>query len=367
MSNLPIMRPKMPRTEQLLTYLEQIDQNRVYTNFGPLSVALEDRLARHYGLDEGMITAVANATLGLSLALSAVGAKPGALCIMPAWTFVASAHAAVGVGLTPYFMDVSAETWSLEPSTVEAEIAQARIAVGAVMPVAPFGRPIDIAAWDAFRLRTGIPVVVDAAAGFDSLIPGIAPAVVSLHATKVLGTGEGGLVISTDQSVVERVRGASNFGFCGTREASVPATNAKMSEYHAALGHAALDEWTECRAQWMRAAGRYRALFQQSPQVRLQDGFGREWVSSTCVLHSDSSSIIRIGAALASAGIETRHWWGKGAHTHPATSHFPRNPLRATENLAASTIALPLHRDLARSEIERVAEIVIAASREPLS
>ena len=74
-------------------------------------------------------------------------------------------------------------------------IAQAPAPVGAVMPVVPFGCPIDVAAWDRFRASTEIPVVIDAAAGFDALVPGAVPAVVSLHATKVLGAGEGGFVV----------------------------------------------------------------------------------------------------------------------------------------------------------------------------
>src|SRR5262249_19336682 len=154
--------------------------------------------------------------------------------------------------------------------------------VGAVMPVAPFGRPIDGARWDAFRADTGVPVVIDAAAGFDSLIPGPTPAVVSLHATKVLGTGEGGFVVSTDAALVRRVRIASNFGIDPNRQSVIAATNAKMSEYHAAVGHAALDEWSGTRSEWTAVAGAYRNAVGGSNLVRFQGGFGEAWVSSTC-------------------------------------------------------------------------------------
>jgi dTDP-4-amino-4,6-dideoxygalactose transaminase len=74
--------------------------------------------------------------------------------------------------------------------------------VSAVTPVAPFGQPLDIAAWEGFRARTELPVVIDAAAGFDSLVPGETPAVVTRHATKVIGIGEGGFVTSTDPSII---------------------------------------------------------------------------------------------------------------------------------------------------------------------
>jgi dTDP-4-amino-4,6-dideoxygalactose transaminase len=201
MPSLPIMRPKLPTSDRLMDYLRRIDASRFYTNFGPLALELEERLAAFYGFSPGTVTTVANATLGLALTLHALGAKRGTLCAMPAWTFVASAHAVVNAGLIPYFIDVDAQSWSLDPAAVADEIARAPAPVGAVMPVAPFGLPVDIAAWDAFHADTGVPVVIDAAAGFSSLKPGAAPAVVSLHATKVLGSGEGGFVICSDPSL----------------------------------------------------------------------------------------------------------------------------------------------------------------------
>jgi dTDP-4-amino-4,6-dideoxygalactose transaminase len=361
MRGIPIMRPKLPVAERVVGYLRRIDASRFYTNFGPLACALEDRLADHYGLEAGTVTTVANGTLGLALALAAQGAKPGTLCAMPAWTFVASVHAAVNAGLVPYFIDVDPDDWLLDPAAVVDQLAGAPGPVGAVMPVAPFGRPVDVAAWDAFRARTGLPVVIDAAAGFDSLIPGATPAVVSLHATKVLGTGEGGLVVCADPMLVRSVRTASNFGFYGSREAAVAATNAKMSEYHAAVGHAALDEWSETRAQWMAVAGAYRHALDGSNRVGFQDGFGETWVSSTCVLRAADSGARRIEQALAAAGIETRDWWGRGAHLQPATAQFPRAALPVTETLADSTFAVPFYRDLGLDEIGRIADVVLAA------
>src|SRR4030081_381130 len=167
MPNIPVMRPKLPVADRLVGYLRRIDGSRLYSNFGPLACSLEDRLADRYRLGTGTVATVANATLGLALSLTAQGAKPGTLCAMPAWTFVASAHAAVNAGLTPYFVDVDHESWALDAAAVLGDVVRAPVDVGVVMPAAPFGRPLDVAAWDAFRTRTGVPVVMDAAAGFD--------------------------------------------------------------------------------------------------------------------------------------------------------------------------------------------------------
>jgi dTDP-4-amino-4,6-dideoxygalactose transaminase len=349
------MRPRLPSAERVLPYLKTLDATRIYSNFGPLTAAFEERLGTRFGLPDGTITTVANGTIGLTLALSALGARPGSLCAMPAWTFVASAHAAVMAGLIPYFVDVDPATWAIDPESLSDVIAHAPGNVGAVMPVVPFGRPIDIAAWDRFHARTGLPVVIDAATGFDSIAPATVPAVISLHATKVFGVGEGALVVTRDTGLIGDVRARSNFGFAGTREAAMPAANAKLSEYHAAVGLAALDEWTEARGEWMSVAQGYREALPESNRLRFQEGFGQSWIASTCVVHVANSDALQIAATLEAAGVETRRWWGDGAHAHRATAAYPRPALPNTTALAKTTLALPFFRDLTTREIQRVA------------
>jgi dTDP-4-amino-4,6-dideoxygalactose transaminase len=355
---LPIMRPKLPSASAVVPYLSGIDSARVYSNFGPLATQLEIRLAAHFGVASTALTMAANATLGLALALSAQRVRPGTLCVIPAWTFVASPQAAILAGLVPYFVDVDPRTWALEPDAIDAAIARAPGEVGAVMPVAPFGRPIDVGGWDRFRSRTRLAVVIDAAAGFDTVAPTSTPAVVSLHATKVLGTGEGGFILCDDADLILGIRTRMNFGFHGSREALVPAFNAKLSEYHAAVGHAALDEWPDARAEWLRVSTRYREALAHSSVARLQDGFGDAWVSSVCVLELTGTDADRLERHMTSMAIETRRWWGKGAHAHPSMSACPRAPLPITEELARSTLAVPISRDLPTADVDRVIECV---------
>jgi dTDP-4-amino-4,6-dideoxygalactose transaminase len=362
MPSIPVMRPKLPATERLAPYLQSIDASRVYSNYGPLTLSLEDRLAAHYRLNQGTIGTVANATVGLAIALAIQHPPPGTLCVMPAWTFVASAHAAVMAGLVPYFVDVDAATWALDVGTISEQIARAPAQVGAVMPVAPFGAPIDLPAWESFRLRTGLAVAIDAAAAFDSLQPTAIPAVVSLHATKVLATGEGGFVVSTDTAIQREVRMRANFGFAGSRQAQAPAYNAKLSEYHAAVGHAALDEWVQTRAEWNDVAAAYRGVIGRSNRVRLQSGFGENWISSTCLLNFGEQITDRVERALSKNDIETRRWWGTGAHDHPATHAFSHSALSITDTLAHSTLGVPFYRGLSASEIARVVQVVLAAA-----
>lgn len=354
MTIIPVMRPKLPTADKVLPYIQAIDSSQFYSNFGPLICSLEERLAEHFGSGSETITTVANATLGLVLALAAQEPKAGTLCVMPSWTFVASAQAAILAGLTPYFIDVNADTMTIDPEGTAAAIARAPAPVGAVMPVAPFGQPMDVAAWDIFRARTGLAVVIDAAAGFDAIRPSATPSVVSLHATKVLGVGEGGFVMSSDSALIQDVRSRSNFGFAGTREAIKPAGNAKLSEYHAAVGLAGLDEWPSVRNEWLSVAQAYGDALSSLIGLRFQNGFGQSWIASTCVINLVATKAAPTEKILNRAKIETRRWWGAGAHTHHTMNNFPRTTLPATEALANSTIALPFFRDLTDDEIKKV-------------
>jgi dTDP-4-amino-4,6-dideoxygalactose transaminase len=352
---LPVARPLLPDAEAIAPYLRRIDNARWYSNFGPLNAELEARLSTHAG---GAATCtVANATQGLALLLRAVSRGPG-VCLMPGFSFVATAHAAAQAGLTPYFIDVDSASWMLTPERARAAIARATSPVCAIVVVAAFGAMPDLEGFAALERETGVPVIVDAAAAFDTLVSTLAspllPAVVSLHATKVLGAGEGGYVVAPRAELIEKVRALSSFGFAGSRIASQIGTNAKMSEYGAAIALAALDQWPEQRALWMEAARKLRLALTRRSAVRLQPGWGVDWVSSTCALEVDGakSAIAR----LAADGIVACQWWGDGLHREPAFAAFPREKLTNVEALAARVIGAPFFVDMKDADVRRVAD-----------
>jgi dTDP-4-amino-4,6-dideoxygalactose transaminase len=353
---LPVLKPQLPPAASILPYLEAIDRKRWYTNAGPLVTELEEQLSRRLGFSDGGVVAAANATVGLTVALLARRVPAGSLCVVPSWTFVATPHAARAAGLTPWFHDVDRRTWALDPYEVMETLKRISRPVGAIIVVSPFGAPIDIDAWQEFEDRTGILVVVDAAAGFDTTRPSNIPAVVSLHATKILGAGEGGFVSSTDPRFLERFRAGCNFGFQGERIAMLPALNAKMSEYHAAVALASLALWRETRQQHARIMEWYRQIIPSLDRVSLQPGYGQGWVSSTTSALLPQGHAARIAAHLHHSGIETKTWWGEGCHGMPAFMDCPRGLLPVTEELGARVLGLPHFPDMQKQDVDRVAE-----------
>lgn len=358
---IPVMRPRLPGVDALWPYLEQIDESGWYSNFGPLERRLEARLADHCQVPGQSVACVANCTAGLTLALMALAEKRGGYCIMPSFTFVASAHAAVAAGMSPLFVDVDADSWAITTGQAAAAIEAADGPVAAVMVVSPFGAPVDTAAWDEFAETQGVPVVIDSAGGFDSLVAGKSPVVVSLHATKVLPAGEGGFVVSRDTKLVRSISARANFGFFEERRADVAGLNGKLSEYCAAVGLAALDVWPESREVLLNLTALYRDAFSSLENIRLAPGFGDGWVGSTCNISFDRPVADKAASILSQAGIDSRQWWSKGCHREKAFEDYPRLDLAATEALGQRVLGLPFHTGLGAGDIRRIADVVGAA------
>lgn len=358
---LPVLRPRMPRADALLPYLQRIDDRRAYSNFGPLVTELEARLAHRLGVDPDCVVTVANGTAGLTLALQSVVEAPKGYCLIPSWTFVATAHAVAAAGLTPFLVDVDEGSWALTPDIARDALARIDGPVAAVMPVAPFGAPMDTDAWDHFTAQTGVPVVIDAAAGHDTVRAGTSLAVVSLHATKILGAGEGGYVVGRQPDAIVRIKQRSNFGFYGSRDAQIIGTNAKMSEYHAAVGLAAMDAYASDLAGFRAVAAAYRERLTRQQRVGFQAGFGSEWCGSVCVARFFGADQRRIMSRLETVGISSRAWWGTGVHAQTAFAGLPRLPLPVTEMLAQETLGLPYFVDMTDTDVERVCRIIEVA------
>ena len=347
---VPVARPLLPPADALVPYLREIDRGRRYANRGPLVRRFEARLAQHVGAADDAVALLSSGTAALATALAALELPHGSRCIVPAWTFAATAHAIVQAGLVPWLLDVDAASGALRPATVRACRTSAGDTLRAVVVVAPFGAPVDVEAWSALRADTGLAVVVDAAAGFDTVRASELPTVVSLHATKALGIGEGGLVTWNDAAGIAAIRQRANFGFAGTREAIVAGTNAKLSEYAAAVGLAALDEWPGARGGLARVGQRYGAAFAGVSGIALQAGYGTRWVSNTAVVTIPDGALDHVEDALARAGIGSRRWWGDGLGAHAAFAGYPRERLDATDALARRTLGLAV---LARSARRR--------------
>ena len=367
---IPISQPLLPKTQELLPYLEQIDKSRFYSNFGPLNTQLENRITESLGSGINSVTTVSSATAGLTATLISLvsnhnrkkeASKP--VCLLPAWTFVATFHAAVSAGMEPFLLDVDRQTWKTTPDIARRALSQIDGDPLAIIPVSPFGRPIDSDEWYNFREETGIEVVVDSAAGFDGLRVHNIPKVVSLHATKVLAAGEGGFVVSTEPNIINDVKKYINFGFSGDRFSRTQGTNAKMSEYQAAVALASLDCWQKTRSIFSDITKHYQDRITDEENLSILPSREDGHVTSSIMLESTTPLPSGFDKRLLENGIETRRWWGKGLHAQILDREIQSTSLTQTKQLAESCIGLPCYPGITTSEIDYVVDTILRELR----
>ncbi|HEX8388004.1 MAG TPA: aminotransferase class I/II-fold pyridoxal phosphate-dependent enzyme [Sphingomonas sp.] len=276
MKPLPLIAPNPPRLSAMTAALARVEASGVFSNNGPEVRAFErEATERLYG-GRGASLAVANATLGLMVAIrEAAGrhVRPGALALMPALTFAATAQAAQWAGLTPLVCDIDADRWSACPRDEERLLKAHADRIAVVVPYATFGDALDLDRYAALQRRFGVGVVVDAASSLGALdgrglgLGADAPFAVvhSMHATKTFAVAEGGLIHSGDADLIERLRLMSNFGFQGGRAAMTPGLNAKLPEVLAIMARAKLAE--------LEAVCDHRAALERA-YVSALSGFG---------------------------------------------------------------------------------------------
>ena len=163
MTRYPLIAPRPPRLSEHVPALERVEQSGIFSNNGPEVRGFEaDVTARLFG-GTGASLAVANATLGLMVAIRQAAAPrlaPGALALMPALTFAATAQAAQWAGLTPLIADIDPETWSIDPEAEERLLREHGDRIAVLVPYATFGNAIDLDRYARLQRQFGVGVVI---------------------------------------------------------------------------------------------------------------------------------------------------------------------------------------------------------------
>ncbi|WP_201615689.1 DegT/DnrJ/EryC1/StrS family aminotransferase [Psychrobacter urativorans] len=226
----------LPELSEFIPYLEQIWENKILTNGGPLHQQLEQELCEYLGVD--YISLFNNGTIALITALQALDLKEGEVITTP-YTFLATAHAIVWNNLTPVFVDIDPVTSNIDPKKVEQAITDDTVAI---LPVHCYGIPCNVAALQALATKHKLKLVYDAAHAFgiecnnQSLLNYGDLSTISFHATKVFNTFEGGAIVCHSAEMKQRIDQLKNFGIVNETTVNDISLNGKLSEVHAALG-----------------------------------------------------------------------------------------------------------------------------------
>lgn len=347
LNNIPVFKP-LPldwvRTAELAGDFGNPNQ---LSNFGPLVVLLERKLAELLNVHPDQVVIFSNCTDALAASLATL--EGVSMAVIPGFSFVATLRAAqVSMPGSFHIEDVDPVTWALTPNPNGFE-------PWVYVPVAPFG--VDPSA--TLRRFEGQKVIVDAAASLATFpnLSNLAPnqsVCFSLHATKVLGAGEGGFGVYGDTRWAGRARSWSNFGR-DDNEFQRHGTNSKMSEVQAAFCLARLENKDEEIVEW-RAAQRIASRVTQKHSLKVQPhAFGTVHPYWTVELESGDQRV-RLEAELRARGIGYRRWWPVDLSVLAG-----KPTLEVSSELARRTLGLPLFCGLTDSDGERISEALTAS------
>lgn len=342
------------------------------SSVGESVARFEDLVAAFTG--SGHAIATVNGTAALSLALAVAGVRPGDEVIIPALSFVGTANAVAHLGAIPHFADVDESRLGLDPVALGAHLdaiaerdargcvnreTGARIA--AIVPMHAFGHPVAMAPLLEVARRHGAPVVEDAAEALGSRIAERAVGTIgdlgiySFNGNKVITTGGGGMVVTSDADLAERVRHLATTAKVPHRWAYVHdevGWNHRMPSLNAALGCAQMARLPDLLARKRAVAHAYRDAFAGSEHFAfVAEPAGTTssyWLSTVRIIEGDAALRDAVLEASHDAGLQCRPAWHLLSDL-PMYAASPRAALPVATILQQQLISLPSSARLARA------------------
>jgi len=367
-SPIPLTRPSAGEAE--LAAVAEVFRSGWLAGQGPCSQTLEDGFAKLTGRAHAV--ALNNCTAALHLALAALGAGPGDEVLVADYSFPATGHAVLYCGATPVFVDVRADTATMDPDLVEAAITPR---TRGIVAVDALGMPAD---WDRLQeiaRRRGLYLVADAACSAGAQYQGRPcgtfgdVAVFSLHARKGITCGEGGVLVTDDAAIAQRVRHDACFGMesAFARQSAdtlpVPAFpalgyNYKLSDVLAAIAVVQLGKLNEFMQRRRVLAARYGEMLADVPGI-LPPAAPADRVSAWqtyAVTVDEPLERDALAVALRASGIGCNI--GTYALHRQEVYGVAPGACPVSDRLFRRHLALPMYSDLTDADQERVVEML---------
>jgi len=363
-SPVPFMRPTLPPFSEVAGEIGEIFQTGMVTK-GKYLAAFERAVAQYVGTKHAV--GVSSCTTGLTLAYKA--ADLSGEVVVPSFTFMATVHPLAWCGLAPVFADVDPDTWNLDPASAEAAITPR---TSAIVATHVFGNPADVERLEAVARRAGVKLLFDAAHGFGALYRGKPVGshgmaeIFSSSPTKLLVTGEGGIVATNDAEIARRVEVGREYGNPGNYDTEFPGLNARMQEFSAILGLHSLQMLEDNAQRRNQLVQIYRQELQDVGGIYFQKVDPRDRCSykdfSIRVVEAEFGlSRDMLVKALRAEGVDTRNYYDPPVHLHTAYRHVGeryRGRLPATERLAKECVSLPIFSHMPPETVHRICEAI---------
>ena len=371
---IPVNEPLLGPRE--MEYITECIRTGWISSAGRFIDAFEESWASYCGTDFGV--AVSSGTTALQIAVSCLGLQPGDEVIMPTFTIISCAQAIIATGSTPVLVDSDPQTWCMDAHQVEAKITPR---TRAIMPVHMYGHPVDMDPLLALAQKNDLFIIEDAAeahgaeylsgrAGSDPIwrrCGGLGHvSAFSFYANKLITTGEGGMVMTSNSELADRARSLRNLCFRPERRFyhTELGFNFRMTNLQAALGLAQVERINQIvnHKRWMGKA--YSEQLSGIPRLQLpaEETWAKNiyWMFGVVLKDEHDLNALELADQLTKTGVQTRPFF-LGMHEQPALlernlfkdEHYP-----IAEHLARKGLYLPSGMALSEAQLNSVCEKV---------
>ncbi len=371
---IPLCVPDLSGNEA--RYLQDCVVSTFVSSIGPFVTQFEDAVAASAGVTA--VTAVSSGTTGLHLALTTLGVERDDLVILPSLTFIASANAIAHCGASPWLLDVSADSWALDPllfrQALEIETEQRNgetfhtasgRRVKAVMPVYVLGQPADMDPIVETARQFGLAVVADGAAALGATYKdrplgdlGADLTVISFNGNKTVTAGGGGAVCGNDKAVVALARHLGATARCDKGyDHDRVGYNYRMTNLQAAVGCAQMERVDDLVARKRAISRRYRDALVDIPGIGLSPepdwAYGACWFSGVILERDRHPAVGDVVDQLRTRGIDGRSFW-KPIHLQKPYLSAPREATPVCDAVWRNILTLPCSTGLSEVDQDRV-------------
>ena len=324
--------------------LRETWSNKILSNNGPLLKRFESQIQKKLLISN--FIAVSSGTTAIQCAIKALNLQ-GEI-ITTAFSWIASVSAIKWQNCKPVFADIDPNSLNIDINEVEKKITEKTVAI---MPVHVFGNPCDIEALEKISKRYNLKIIYDGAHAMGSTYKEKSIlnygdiSTTSLHATKILNTGEGGGCVANDNEVANRIKRIRSFGLDENKDVIEDGFNGKMSEIHAALGLVNLKYFEDVLKDRKIKYKKYYSNLIKLKSLSFQKIlFGSSNYSYFPVMFSNEDELIIVLKKLAEKNIYARRYF------YPSLNKFEKilldTPVPISEDISKRILCLPLHKDL---------------------
>lgn len=355
---IQVTNPFLPPIDEYLEHIKGIWDRNSLTNAGPLSKQLEAELANYLGVKNFVL--VSNGTISLQMAFTDLGLK-GEVITTP-FSYIATINSLIWQHLKPVFADIDAHTFNIDPKTIRPLINKE---TSAILATHVFGCPCDNDAISAIAEERGIKIIYDAAHCFGvkkdnkSILNWGDVSSLSMHATKLYHTIEGGGLITNSDEQAYRFSKMRNFGHEGYDKYLMPGINAKCSEFHAAMGLVNLKYIDRIIEKRKSVYEKYLSLLSSLKNIYFQkiDLSGLTYNYSYFPIVFDSeNTLLEIVDALNAMEIYPRRYFYPSLNT--IWNKEMNHKCEISEDISTRILCLPLSTYIEEQDVEKICHLI---------